>query len=108
MRNRCAFDPHLPRPHSQRPCLTFFIPLQDCSPTGVRALALGRVSTQDVAMDPFIPALEELSQALAAGEDPDQAHEEIADEHGLAAHALRNRAVRAFGTLETYKERQAD
>src|SRR5215210_5241534 len=58
-------------------------------------------------MDPFIPALEELSQALASGDDPEQALGEIAEEHGLAAHALRNRAVRAFGPLETYKERQA-
>src|SRR3954452_20288071 len=58
-------------------------------------------------MDSFVPALEELSQALTAGEDPEQALAEIADEHGLAAHALRNRAVRAFGPLETYKERQA-
>src|SRR5215204_5196916 len=57
-------------------------------------------------MDPFVPALEELSQALAAGDDPEQALAEIAEEHGLAAHALRNRAVRAFGPLETYKERQ--
>src|SRR5690242_15057784 len=58
-------------------------------------------------MDPFVPALEELSQALTAGEDPEQALAEIAEDHGLAAHALRNRAVRAFGPLETYKERQA-
>src|SRR5215210_3543431 len=58
-------------------------------------------------MDPFIPALEELSQALASGDDPEQALGEIAEEHGLAAHALRNRAVRAFGPLETYRERQA-
>src|SRR5215211_1964357 len=58
-------------------------------------------------MDPFVPALEELSQALAAGDDPEQALAEIAEEHSLAAHALRNRAVRAFGPLETYRERQA-
>jgi hypothetical protein len=58
-------------------------------------------------MDPFVPALEELSQALASGEDPEQVLAEIAEEHGLAAHALRNRAVRAFGPLETYQERQA-
>ena len=57
--------------------------------------------------DPFVPALEELSQALTAGEDPGQALAEIAEDHSLAAHALRNRAVRAFGPLETYKERQA-
>ncbi len=42
-----------------------------------------------------------------AGEDPEKAIAEIAEEHGLAAHALRNRAIRAFGPLETYKERQA-
>src|SRR3954464_5381442 len=58
-------------------------------------------------MDSFVPALEELSQALTAGEDPEQALGEIAEDHSLAAHALRNRAVRAFGPLETYKERQA-
>ena len=71
------------------------------------ALAWGCASIQDVAMDPFIPALEELSQALASGEDPEQVLAEIAEEHSLAAHALRNRAVRAFGPLETYQERQA-
>jgi hypothetical protein len=58
-------------------------------------------------MDPFVSALEELSQALTSGDDPEQALAEIAEEHGLAAHALRNRAVRAFGPLETYQERQA-
>jgi hypothetical protein len=58
-------------------------------------------------MDPFVPALEELSTALSSGEDPEQALAEIAEEHSLAAHALRNRAVRAFGPLETYRERQA-
>ena len=58
-------------------------------------------------MDPFVPALEELSQALASGEDPEPVLAEIAEEHGLAAHALRNRAIRAFGPLETYRERQA-
>ena len=58
-------------------------------------------------MDPFVPALEELSQALASGEDPEQALAEIAEEYSLAAYALRNRAVRAFGSLETYQERQA-
>ncbi len=57
-------------------------------------------------MDPFVPALEELSQALASGEDPEQALAEIAEEYSLAAYALRNRAVRAFGSLETYQERQ--
>ncbi len=58
-------------------------------------------------MDPFLSALEDLSQALSAGEEPDQATAEVAEEHGLAVHALRNRAVRAFGPLDTYKERQA-
>jgi transposase-like protein len=58
-------------------------------------------------MDPFLPALEDLAQALSAGEDPEKAIAEIAEEHGLAPHALRNRAVRAFGLLDTYKERQA-
>ena len=57
-------------------------------------------------MDPFLSALEDLSQALSAGEDPEQAVAEVAEERGLAAHALRNRAVRAFGPLDTYKERQ--
>src|ERR687885_2973166 len=58
-------------------------------------------------MDPFFPALEELRRALASGEDPEPVLAEIAEEHGLAAHALRNRAVRALGPLETYRERQA-
>src|SRR4051812_3643530 len=58
-------------------------------------------------MDLFVPALEELSRALASGEDPEPVLAEIAEERGLAAHALRNRAVRAFGPLETYQERQA-
>ena len=58
-------------------------------------------------MDPFLSALEELAQALSAGEDPDHAIAEVAKDHSLAAHALRNRAVRAFGPLETYNERQA-
>src|ERR671913_1532330 len=58
-------------------------------------------------MDPFLSALDDLSQALSAGEDPEGVIAEIAEEHGLASHALRNRAVRAFGPLETYKERQA-
>jgi len=56
-------------------------------------------------MDSFLSALEDLSQALSAGEEPDRAIADIAEEHGLAAHALRNRAVRAFGPLD-YKERQ--
>jgi uncharacterized tellurite resistance protein B-like protein len=42
-----------------------------------------------------------------SGEDREPVLAEIAEEHGLAAHALRNRAVRAFGPLETYRERQA-
>ena len=58
-------------------------------------------------MDPFLAALEDLSQALSAGEDPEKAIAEVAEEHGLAPHALRNRAVRAFGPLDTYNERQA-
>ena len=59
-------------------------------------------------MDPFVSALEELSEALLAGDDPEQALSEIAEEHGLPAPALRNRASRAFGPLETYKARQAE
>jgi hypothetical protein len=59
-------------------------------------------------MDPFVPAVEELAQAILADENLEQALAEIAEEHGLAALALRNRAVRALGPLETYKERQAD
>src|SRR3954471_17134604 len=58
--------------------------------------------------DPFIPAVEELAQALSSGDDLEQALEEIAQEHGLATQALRNRAVRALGPLETYRERHAD
>jgi len=59
-------------------------------------------------MDPFVSALEELSEALLAGEDPEQALQDIAQEHELPAQALRNRALRAFGPLETYRQRQAD
>jgi hypothetical protein len=58
-------------------------------------------------MDPFTAALEELADALLAGEDAERILNEIAEEHDIAAHALRNRAVRAFGPLETYRERQA-
>lgn len=59
-------------------------------------------------MDPFVSALEELAEALLAGEDPEGALQDIAQEHELPAPALRNRALRAFGPLETYKQRQAD
>ncbi|MBF9197594.1 hypothetical protein [Microvirga terrestris] len=59
-------------------------------------------------MDPFVSALEELAEALLAGEDPEGALQDIAQEHDLPAQALRNRALRAFGPLETYKQRQAE
>jgi hypothetical protein len=59
-------------------------------------------------MDPFVPAIEELAQALLSDEDAEHALAEIAEEHGLAAQALRNRALRALGPLESYKQRQAD
>ena len=59
-------------------------------------------------MDPFIAAIEELAQALLSDEDPDEALADIAGEHGLASQALRNRAVRALGPLETYKQRQQE
>ncbi|WP_230533098.1 hypothetical protein [Microvirga roseola] len=59
-------------------------------------------------MDPFVPAIEELEQALVAGEDIEQALKDIAEEHDLPLQALRNRAVRALGPLETYKERKAE
>ncbi|WP_114949015.1 hypothetical protein [Microvirga calopogonii] len=59
-------------------------------------------------MDPFVPAIEELAQALLSDEGADQALAEIAEDHGLAAQALRNRAARALGPLESYKQRQAD
>jgi hypothetical protein len=66
-------------------------------------------STQKGAtMDPFVSALEELAEALLAGEDPEEVLPEIAEEHGVPIQALRNRALRAFGPLETYKERQAE
>jgi hypothetical protein len=58
-------------------------------------------------MDPFVPAVEEVAQALVAGEDVEQAIADIAEEHGLTVVALRNRALRALGPFETYKERQA-
>jgi hypothetical protein len=59
-------------------------------------------------MDPFVPAIEELTQALLSDEDLEEALAEIAEEHGLAVQALRNRAVRALGPFETYKQRQQD
>jgi hypothetical protein len=59
-------------------------------------------------MDPFVSALEELAEAILAGEDPEGALQDIAQEHELPAPALRNRALRAFGPLETYRERQAE
>ncbi|WP_201840180.1 hypothetical protein [Microvirga zambiensis] len=59
-------------------------------------------------MDPFVSALEELAESLLAGEDPEQVLPDLAEEHGLPLQALRNRAQRAFGPLETYKQRQAD
>jgi len=59
-------------------------------------------------MDPFVSALEELAEALLTGEDSEQALTDIAAEHALAPQALRNRALRALGPLDTYKQRQAD
>ncbi|EIM28883.1 hypothetical protein [Microvirga lotononidis] len=59
-------------------------------------------------MDPFVSALEELAEALMAGESPEQALPDIAGEHDLPIQALRNRALRALGPLETYKQRQAE
>ncbi|NBJ12060.1 hypothetical protein [Microvirga arsenatis] len=59
-------------------------------------------------MDPFVTALEELAEALLAGEDPEEALQDIAQEHELPPQALRNRALRALGPLETYRERQAE
>jgi len=59
-------------------------------------------------MDPFVPAIEELAEALLADEEPDQALADIAEEHGLVPAALRNRAVRALGPLESYKQHHAD
>ena len=58
--------------------------------------------------DPFIPAVEELAQALSDGEDLEPTLEEIAQEHGFAPQALRNRAVRALGPLDSYRERHAN
>jgi hypothetical protein len=57
-------------------------------------------------MDPFISAIEDVAQAIMAGEDVDQAIADIAVEHELPAVALRNRALRALGPFDTYKERQ--
>ena len=59
-------------------------------------------------MDPFVAAIEELAQALLSDENPDEALAEIAGDHGLAIQALRNRAVRALGPLEAYKQRHAE
>ena len=70
------------------------------------SVSLGLCSGRGV-MDPFVSALKDLPEASAAGEDPEQALPKIAEEHGLAAQALRNLAIRAFGPVETYQERQA-
>jgi len=59
-------------------------------------------------MDPFVDAVEELAQALLADEDPERALADIAEEHELPPQALRNRALRALGPLETYKQREAE
>jgi phage I-like protein len=59
-------------------------------------------------MDAFVPAIEELAEAILSDEDIEQALQEIAEEHGLAAQALRNRAIRALGPLEEYKTHQAE
>lgn len=59
-------------------------------------------------MDPFVVAIEELAQALLSDEDPEEALSDIAGEHGVAAQALRNRAIRALGPLESYKQRQQE
>jgi hypothetical protein len=59
-------------------------------------------------VDPFVSALEELAEALLAGEDPEQVLSDIAQEHELPVQALRNRALRALGPLDTYRQRQAE
>jgi hypothetical protein len=59
-------------------------------------------------MDPFVSALEELAEALLAGEDPEQALPDIAGEHDLPIQALRNRALRSLGPLDTYRQRQTE
>jgi transposase-like protein len=53
----------------------------------------------------FAAALDDLQEALRDGEDIEKAIAEIAEDHGIPPHALRNRAVRAFGPLETYAQR---
>jgi hypothetical protein len=58
-------------------------------------------------MGPFVPALE-LARELINNEHPEEALAAIADDHGPAVQALRNRAVRAFGPLVTYRQRHAD
>lgn len=60
-----------------------------------------------MATDKFIPAIEEIRAALEIGESPDQVLAEVADDHGLALQALRNRAERALGDLATYQQRRA-
>jgi len=75
--------------------------------TGHRPLTIKPLE-KGAMMDPFVSALEELAEALLAGEDPEGALQDIAQEHDLSAQALRNRALRAFGPLETYKQRQAE
>ena len=59
-------------------------------------------------MDPFVPAIEELAEAILSDEEIERALQEIAEDHGLAVQALRNRAVRALGPLEDYKTRHAE
>lgn len=57
--------------------------------------------------DKFIPAVQELGEAISTGEPVDRALAEIAAEHGLKPEALRNRAERSLGDLTTYRERNA-
>lgn len=57
--------------------------------------------------DKFIAAVQELGEAIEAGEHVRPALAEIAKEHGLDPAALRRRAERALGELGTYRRRKA-
>lgn len=55
----------------------------------------------------LIEAIEEMKDALRAGEDPALAAADIAPEHGLTTAFLFNRTVAALGDLATFAERDA-
>ncbi len=54
--------------------------------------------------DKFKPALDDVCDAVAAGQSIEAAVKEAAEEHDLPELALMNRASRAIGDVERYRE----